>query len=230
MRGTKYSCPNGCKLPPRRKELREIEKGVWGFKYNDFRYCPNCGALMPETLRVLKSFFSVYNLHPALRKAERLLYKSEFDSAARESFVVVETILREKSGLDLHGQDLVVKALNFEIDKNTKEIAKEPLIAINKLETDSEINEQEGLRFALMGFFHGARNIFQHNSVPAGVLAVITIIMEASYFLERLDGHSITKKGKWIHHYVKHKEIYDNMPKFTDRVRFRIYLWRKRNN
>ena len=47
----------------------------------------------------------------------------------REAFVVVEQALREKSGLDLHGVDLVNKALNYEVDKKTGQITKTPLLA-----------------------------------------------------------------------------------------------------
>lgn len=47
-----------------------------------------------------KGFFKVYNIHSALTNAVQLIYKSEFESAAREAFVVVENYLKKKSGLD----------------------------------------------------------------------------------------------------------------------------------
>ena len=36
MRGRKYCCPNGCDLPPRRKELKKSYDGTYGFDYNDY--------------------------------------------------------------------------------------------------------------------------------------------------------------------------------------------------
>ncbi len=177
-----YKCPNNCKLPRRRKGLIE-ENEIWRFCYRDFPYCPVCCEMMPKTYEAVKNFFAVYHLHPKLDRAEQLIYKSEFDAAARESFVVVETALRKKSGLDLHGVDLVNKALNYEVDKKSGQITKSPLIALNNLVTDSEKNEQEGVRFMLMGFFQGTRNIYQHNDVGHSLSGALPVIIQASYYL-----------------------------------------------
>lgn len=100
MRRKEYACPNGCSLPPRRKQLREYNDGTYGFDFYDFTFCPCCGSLMPYSLKKLKGFFEVYNIHAALSDAVQLIYKSEFESAARESFVTVENYHKKKSGLD----------------------------------------------------------------------------------------------------------------------------------
>lgn len=220
MRSKRYSCPNGCKLPPRRKSLKEFPNGTYGFGYRDFSYCPCCGSLMPYALKKIRAFFEVYNLHPSLKDALSLIYKSEFESAAREAFVVVETTLKNKSGLDLHGFDLATKSLSFEIDKKTGEVIKAPLIAVNSMKTESDKNEQEGIRYMLMGFFQGPRNLYQHNHIGSGASNSISIVIEASFFLYRLDGHSITKNGRWIPSTTSTKEIYEKMPKLIDRFRF----------
>lgn len=94
MRKKEYTCPNGCSLPPRRKQLREYSNGTYGFDFYDFTFCPCCGSLMPYSLKKLKGFFDVYNIHTALTDAVQLIYKSEFESAAREAFVAVEIISR----------------------------------------------------------------------------------------------------------------------------------------
>lgn len=227
MRTKWYSCPNGCKLPPRKKVLQEKEDHTYGFEYNDFNFCPRCGSLMPYSLHKLKEFFNVYNVHPSLNSAIRLLYKSEFQSAAREAFVVVETALRKKSGLDSHGFDLATKALKFEVDKSTGEVTKEPLIAINELKTESDKNEQNGVRYMLMGFFQGPRNLYQHNYIGSGVSNSISMIIDASFYLHLLDGHSITQNGKWIKTKVDYNEIYKRMPKWYDRLRLKQMLKKK---
>lgn len=229
MRGRKYCCPNGCNLPPRRKELKKSYDGTYGFDYNDYIFCPNCGSLMPNSLDAIKTFFRVYNVHPALNNALDLIYKSEFEAAARESFVTLETVLREKSGLDSHGFDLATKALAFDVDKKTGEIKKFPLIAINDLISESNRNEQDGIRYMLMGFFQGPRNLYQHNHIGSGASNAISIIIEASFFLHLLDGHSITKKGHWIPVKVDYKEIYDKMPKRMDRWKLCRSLKRKKH-
>lgn len=217
MRNKRYSCPNGCSLPPRKKSLQEFNDGTYGFDYYDFPFCPCCGSLMPYSLEKLKGFFELYNIHPSLANALNLLYKSEFEAAARESFVTLENYLKKKSGLDSHGFDLATRALSFEVDKKTGEIKKAPLIAINDLKTESDRNEQDGIRYMLMGFFQGPRNLYQHNHIGSGASNSISMIIESSFFLHLLDGHSITKNGHWIHSKVDYREIYNKMPKCTDR-------------
>lgn len=222
----KYKCQYGCDLPIIRKEIRELSEGVYGYEYYDFPFCPNCGALMPSARDRLENFFKVYNIHPKLEKSKQQLLKSEFDSAVREAAIAVETSLKVKSGLDSHGFDLATRALSFEFDKTTSNIKKTPLIAINNLKTESERNEQDGLRYMLMGYFQGVRNIYQHNSVGAGVSNAISAVIQASFFLDILDGNSLTKHGEWILTKRNYKYIYDHMPKKIDRIRLRYRLKR----
>lgn len=185
---------------------------------------------MPHALKKVKAFFEVYNIHPLLKRALNLVYKSEFEAAARESFVVLETVLRKKSGLDCHGFDLATKALKFEKDSKSGEITNPPLISINKLQTESDRNEQDGIRYMLMGFFQGPRNLYQHNRIGAGVDTSVAIIMEASFFLNLLDGNSMTQNGHWIPHKVDYYAIYHNMPNRFDRFRLiRMLKKRKRH-
>ena len=224
MRTKKFSCPNGCKLPPRKKVLKEEEDHTYGFAYFDFPYCPVCGGMMPYTRKKIEDFFEIYHIHPKLKDAKRLILKSEFNSAAREAFVVVETVLRKKSGLDLHGFDLATKALKYEVDKQTGEVIKQPLIAINDLKTESEKNEQDGIRYMLMGFFQGVRNLYQHNHIGSGVSNTLTVLLDASFFLNLLDGHSITKNGQWIPTNISYRDIYYHTPKRLDRIKLRHML------
>lgn len=228
MRTKMYSCPNGCSLPPRKKGLKELENNTYGFGHQDFSFCPVCGSLMPYSLNKIKKFFEVYNIHPSLKRALNLVYKSEFEAAAREAFVILETELRKKSGLDSHGFDLATKALKFEVDSKSGVVTKPPLIAINDLKTDSDRNEQDGIRYMLMGFFQGPRNLYQHNSIGSGVDNSISIIIEASFFLRLIDGHSITKNGRWIPCKINYKEIYDRMSKKLDRLRLIMLLKRRK--
>lgn len=228
MRWKQYSCPNGCRLPPRKKTLTQLDNETWGFDYNDFSFCPYCGSLMPYSLKKLRAFFDIYNIHPELKQALRLIYKSEFEAAAREAFVTVESVLKKKSGLDSCGFDLATKALSFDVDKKTGDVIRAPLIALNDLKTDSDRNEQDGIRYMLMGFFQGPRNLFQHNHIGSGVSNVLSIIVEASFFLQLLDGHSITKNGHWIHTKIDLNEVYKKMPRRFDRWRFAAMLKKER--
>lgn len=227
MRGKKFACSNGCKLPPRRKTIVLKYDGSYTFDYDDFPFCPMCGSLMPYSLKKIDSFFDVYNLHPALDSCLELLKKSEYESAAREAFIILETNIKDKSGLDLHGFDLMTKALNFEVDKKTGQVTKQPLIAINDLKTESDRNEQDGIRYMLMGFFQGPRNLYQHNKIGSGVHNSISIIIQTSFFLKLLDGHSITKKGHWVKTKVDYNEILRKTPRRIDRIRIVRMLKRR---
>ena len=60
--------------------------------------------------------------------------------------MAVENYLKKKSGLDSHGFDLATRALSIEIDKQTGEIKRAPLIAINDLKNESQSNDQDGIR------------------------------------------------------------------------------------
>ena len=71
-----------------------------------------------------------------------------------------------------------------------------------------------------MGFFQGPRNLFLHNHIDAGGSNVFSLLIEASFFLSLLDGHSMTKHSYWVRSDISLKEIYDNMPKRIDRMRF----------
>jgi len=182
---------------------------------------------MPYSLEKVRNFFDVYHIHPLLRPAINLIYKSEFEAAAREAFVSVETALKKKSGLDSHGFDLAARALSFEFDKKAGEVTKAPLISINDLKTESERNEQDGIRYMLMGFFQGPRNLYQHKHIGSGVDNTLSVVIEASFFLNLLDGHSITKNGHWVQAKTNYGEIYNAMPKRSDRWRL-IHTLKKR--
>ena len=80
MRTKKYACPNGCHLPPRKKVLMKLPNHTYGFEYNNFNFCPECGSLMPYSLEKVKRFFDIYNIHPLLKNALNLIYKSEFEN------------------------------------------------------------------------------------------------------------------------------------------------------
>ena len=140
-----------------------------------------------------------------------------FEATAREAFVTVENSLKKKSGLDSHGFDLATKALAFEADKKTGEIKKKPLVAINELKNESDRNEQDGIRYMLMGFFQGPRNLYQHNHIGSGASNSISVVIEASFFLRLLDGHSITKNGQWLRTKIDFQDMINKTPKLIDR-------------
>ena len=202
------------------------KEGNYKFGYQEFRFCPICGALMPKAKKNLQAFFDVYDLHTSLLEAKRLLFKSEFEAAAREAFIVLENTIKKKAGLpNLHGKDLVAKSFSMDIDKQTGVITTPPLIALNQLKTESQWNEQEGIKLMLMGFFQGPRNLYQHNLIGTSVNMTISIFLEASFFLYLIEGDkSLLEYGRWIQTKIDYREIYENMPSRIDRFRLLLFM------
>ena len=98
--------------------------------------------------------------------------------------------------------------------------------------TDGRINIRGNIvarsKPMLMGFFQGPRNLYQHNHIGSGVSNSISVIIEASFFLNLLDGHSITQNGRWIPEKVDYREIYQKMHKRIDRWKL-VRLLKKRD-
>ena len=76
----------------------------------------------------------------------------------------------------------------------------------------------------LMGFFQGLRNLYHHNQIGSGVSNALTVLIDASFFLHLLNGHSVTKNGRWIRTNIDLKDIYYLMPKKLDRLKMRRIL------
>ena len=220
MKNKRNVCPNGCRFPKVRKTICSDTNGKYYWGYPQYSFCPKCGAIMPQTLETIKLFLKMNHIHPKLSTAIRLLYKSEPQSAIREASIVLENVLQKKSGLtNLYGKDLAAQALKFRYDTKEKKIIEKPLIAVNKLDNISRINEQEGLMYMIMGYFQGTRNIYQHKPIGSSYDMMIIPILQVSYFLKLLDGHSITKNGHWIRAKISPIEVLNRTPKTIDRIR-----------
>ena len=76
----------------------------------------------------------------------------------------------------------------------------------------------------LMGFFQSPRNLYLHNHIGSGASNSLSIIIEVSFFLHLLDGHIISKNGRWIPTYINYKGIYDYMPRPIDRWKLKRML------
>lgn len=221
-----YKCINGCKISRSLFCLSENEDGEYSYKIQKFNYCPKCGAMQKETQEIIKSFFELNHYPESLKTALNLLLHSEPESAVREAVVVLENRIKELSGLnDSHGKKLVSEALDFTYDKQNGMFIKRPLIAINSLETESDFNEQEGIKLMLIGFFQGPRNLYMHNQIPAAVDVSVSLLMQVAFFLKLLEGSSITQKAHWIKTKISYADIISKMPKFTDRLILKSRMW-----
>lgn len=85
-------------------------------------------------------------------------------------------VLRDKSGLDSDGKELVGSALGFGKGKL-------PEIQVNKLQTDTERNVQIGLQELLKGMYSFVRNPRSHERVEDNKKTADTIILFLDYLL-----------------------------------------------
>jgi uncharacterized protein (TIGR02391 family) len=91
-----------------------------------------------------------------IRKVSRALYlDGHYSSAIFEAYKAVNNMVKEKTKLESDGKDLMARAFN---EQN-------PVLALNKLSTQSELDEQIGFRFIFMGAMIGVRNPKAHDTV-----------------------------------------------------------------
>lgn len=190
------------------------KNGLYKYDYMIPRFCPFCGNMLPNYLRYVNDFFNIYDLNPKLNRAKRLLMKSEFEAVCRECFVVLENEIKNISGVtNQHGSELVSKVFSMKYDKTSNTITQQPIIAINSLSNESEINEQDGIMHMLMGFFRGPRNIYQHNQVRLGFNMSFSILIETSFYLDIISKkQSLLSKPYWKRTIMESpEEIYHKM-------------------
>ena len=93
----------------------------------------------------------------------------------------------------MNGTKLIGEAFKYEIDKDNN-ITVRPRIEINSLNDITEINEHDGIKLMLMGFFKGIRNIYMHKSINAEIYYTLNIITQVSMFLTIIEGANLVDR------------------------------------
>jgi len=97
-----------------------------------------------------------------------------YTSAIKTAILVLTEEIRERSDLDNDGDTLVTKAFS---EKN-------PLIKVNKLETETDKSEQIGYMFMLQGLYKAIRNPRNHNLKEDTKESCDDILVMVNYFLK----------------------------------------------
>jgi uncharacterized protein (TIGR02391 family) len=93
--------------------------------------------------------FNIYPIHERIRQVSRSLFeKGEYSASVFEATKVLDTVIREGTGLESTGRPLMQEAMR----------PKEPYIKFNRLETRSEKDEQDGLKSIAEGIMAAFRN------------------------------------------------------------------------
>ncbi len=118
--------------------------------------------------------------------------KSEFTSAARIALIIVEERMKKMTKIDKHGKDLFAFAFSYKSDNGT--LTNKPLIQINQLITEQDINEHDGVKLFCMGLMGGFRNILAHNSAEVPPKTCLSIISTCDLVLDIMESGSILNK------------------------------------
>lgn len=119
-------------------------------------------------------------LHPlVIRASSDLFVDGHPDSAVLEAYKALESRVRELSGLDVSGQDLMAKAMSGD----------PPPIDVRIEAGQSGEDEQEGFRFLLMGAVRGIRNPKAHEAVRRlSAEEALEYLAFASLLMRRIEG------------------------------------------
>lgn len=124
--------------------------------------------------------YDLLKFHPRIVKASKSQFRSgHYTDAIFRAFRCIEVLVKEKSGLrNEFGPALMHKVFN----------ENRPIIKLNKLEEDFEIDEQAGFRFIYAGAMAGIRNPKAHAEIeqkdPYRTLEYISL---ASLLAKRLE-------------------------------------------
>jgi uncharacterized protein (TIGR02391 family) len=133
----------------------------------------------PESDSQLLTFARLDRLHPAIKSVSADLYRDGHrGQAIFEALKAVEVRVKDLSGLDLIGRDLMAQAFRDAT----------PLVKLNPGRTISERNEQEGFKLIFMGASQGIRNPKAHDLVaPIDEDRALEYLAFASLLMRRLD-------------------------------------------
>ncbi len=104
--------------------------------------------------------------------------RSDYTESIRDALFFTNELLREKSGLtDNDGTKLVEAAL----------LGKNPVILVNKNETTTERDVQQGIGFAFKGIMQSVRNVISHEKTVYSENEAEAIILYINYLLNQID-------------------------------------------
>lgn len=121
-------------------------------------------------------------IRPDIWKSVSQSYEFEnYSAAIKDAMAIITELLRDKTGLDGDGRELVGKALGLSKGK-------QPRIRINKLQTETERNIQIGLQEILKGMYSLIRNPRSHEKVEDTRGTADAIIIFIDYLVNVLGG------------------------------------------
>lgn len=113
------------------------------------------GRLSKQSLPQMSVAFADL-LHPVIQAASIKHYASgDYRNATLDAIVALFDMLRNKTGLDMDGDNLCNQAFS----------PSDPILILSEIETDSGRNDQRGFMDIFKGFYRGVRNPKAHSLI-----------------------------------------------------------------
>lgn len=147
------------------------------------KYPPDSSSITKVESHVL--VFKSLKLHEDIRKvSSKLFLDSYYDQAIFAAFKKVNNLVKKKSGqASKDGKNLMLSTFN----------RNQPILKINNLVTESEINEQEGFMHIFAGSMQGIRNPHGHDEIGEDPWNAIELLCLASLLVKKLEKSILNK-------------------------------------
>ncbi len=140
--------------------------------------------------------FDAMQFHPKVVEASKSCFTTvNYREAILNAFISLIDYIKELSGLDLDGDDLMNNVFSFNYDKEQRKITKYPTICINELKNKTDRDEQIGFKYLCRGAAAFVRNPKAHKLIAqTDPLHTLEYLAFASMLFKQLD------KRIQIHH------------------------------
>lgn len=133
-----------------------------------------------------RDLFKALGLHPEIAEASWRLFKDgHYRDAIYRAYVAINSAARDKAGIT-SGKDKSIMGMIFSEDK--------PILRINALQSESDLNEQAGFKHLFMGATVGIRNPKGHSNLEQrDPLKTLQYLSFASILMETIDKAEIVE-------------------------------------
>ncbi|MCJ7744592.1 MAG: TIGR02391 family protein [Dehalococcoidales bacterium] len=120
-----------------------------------------------DTTELPIHLFDKMQFHTKVIESSRACFVAgNYREAILNAFISLIDYVKEKTRLDLDGDDLMNQAFSFNYDKDLGKITKYPIIRLNELKKSSDRGEQQGFMFLYKGAAGAIRNPKAHKIIP----------------------------------------------------------------
>ena len=156
-----------------------MDRGIDALAEIAYRFADNPLSLQARDVRGPQHPFEERNIHPEISEASRNLFDNgHFSQATFEACKVVEDEVQKLSTSSNYGSKLMTEVFD----------ANNPLIKLNELKTNQQLNEQKGFRCIFAGVSTAIRNPKAHGvSIPETVDECLDNLSLTSLLMRKLD-------------------------------------------